>query len=163
MFEFLKKRLVNWAIRGSLPQIKDDSMSQIADEYLKRSMKANSEALHTAQKLNRANLLTAQTKTLRDELKHGLQEDDDEDDYDDEDEEEEGGSYADRMLQGVVNKYLPSIMGGSPNPSTQGLVSQASGANEPTIEEIRSKATATLNKLDDEQIRAYYNRWGKYL
>ena len=125
MLEWLKK----WLLKKELQKIgansnTSDAILAISEEYLKRANKEHAEQLRIAQRLNQANIMRAQTRDLKAELRNSL-DDDGEDEYDEEDEDPD----VPEDLEGFAKDLLMKAVKGSVNrpaqqPSTAGLPSQ---------------------------------------
>lgn len=95
---WLIKKLVKKQMKKLNPSINSDA----ADELLKRTLEKYTDTLKTAEKINKANLLSVKTRQLKEEVRAGL--DDDEDD--DEEEQEEDDDEVTTLFKNVV---LPLI------------------------------------------------------
>jgi len=98
---WLIKRLVN----SQMKKLKSGPNEDAADELLKRTLEKYTDTLKTAQKINKANLLSAKTRQLKNEVKESFEDDEDEDEDDEEEEEEE--DEVEKMFKSYV---LPMIL-----------------------------------------------------
>lgn len=158
MFGWLK----NWLLKKELAKItaqrpENDELLRFSDEYLKRSLKENQDALKVAEKINRANVLSASTRNLKRKIREGLDEadDDDEDeDFDDEDDADNTDDLATQLLKPVIQQAQQKLMSSiSPTP-TANLPS--SSENLPPVSELRKMAASWgFKNLTDEQLIKY--------
>lgn len=141
---WLKTKLRNWALKGEVKSKPLDEISIFANEYLKRSLKQNADALKLAEKLNKARVLELHTKQIKEKLNEFI--DDNEDDEDDEDEYEqpdESDFFMDKVAKTIIDKL-------GAQPST----ANSPPLNAPQIQTpIRQKASKALREMSDEQLK----------
>lgn len=136
------------------------SIIDISEEYLKRAMLENSQQIKVSERLNRANLLHASTKQLREAAKTALEaQEDDENEEDDEDyEEEESDDFIESIGQDMAKQLISSFM-----PKTSGVPSPAAVAATSVTPSVKDKYHKLLEGLTEEQAAALEAKYGKFL
>ena len=106
-----KTWLMNRFLKKELNKLKKGDNEAVADELLKRTLAQYTDAIKTAQKINKANILDLKTKQLKKELKDSLTDDDEEDDEEDDDE----------LTQIFTKTILPKLINPNPNLNPENL------------------------------------------
>lgn len=169
LFNIFKLRKIKSQLEA-YDELKSKEMLSFADEYLKRTQKEHSSALLTAQRLNKAQLLTIQTNDLKNELRTALETPDDEEpDEDLEDEEPEGieEKLYNKIIDAVTSRLSSNLStrGPSPRETTRGdelegpssMTVREGGAQEIPISLLREKARKygfeNVESMSDQQIK----------
>jgi len=113
---WFKEKIAKWALKKQFSQVSNDKLLVFAEEYLKRSQKESEEQLNVARRLNRANLISLQTKRLKQEMRDSLEDEEDEDDESDESDEE---NYADKLVRGVLENVVKQITPSASTPESK--------------------------------------------